>query len=124
MISPIFLIYFGRCCLFHTPDLGNEVLPDGQDFTAAEITSLISSETSSPTSKSGSILMASRRRSGYFHLLPRHLQQFCRLRQISRSPLSMLTMMSKLSALPEPLCQHMLEIHLPGYASWFPGRCS
>ena len=61
---------------------------------------LISSETSSPTSKSGSILRAAERAICWLSLVTASSSTTTRLRKICRSPLSGLMMISKLSSEP------------------------
>jgi len=69
--------------------------------------SFISSESSSPTSKSGSVFMASDKATWAFGSVTSLSSTMIRFLQISRSPLSIFTMISKLSDEPnlfESIC--------------------
>jgi len=101
IISPIFSLYFRKILFFsYSWILEIRFCRIDRISLRPKLGNLISSDNSSPTSKSGSILTASERGTSRISSSTLPSSTMILFLQISRSPLSMLTMISKLSADP------------------------
>ena len=90
-------------------DLRNKILAQGQNSSSPKSINLTSSETSSPTSKSGSILRASVSDISSFGSSTSPSSTTIRFLHISKSPLSGLIIISKLSSEPNFLLRAASE---------------